>query len=178
MNKKKFDQGNRSFIKKRTKKLTLTALFSCLGFVLSTFVYFPQMAPFQHFVNVLCAVFLGPWYGMLAAFLTGSLRMLTGRTILSITGALFGAFLSGWLYRRFEKFYWAVIGEIIGTGIISALVSYPVMKYIFGLDLISPFFYIPFFIPSAIMGAILAYFVLVSLKRSGMLDRLLERLEE
>lgn len=37
-----------------TRKLVLTAMFTCLAFVLNTFVYFPAMAPFQHFVNVLC----------------------------------------------------------------------------------------------------------------------------
>ena len=38
-----------------TRKLVLTAMFTCLAFVLNTFVYFPAMAPFQHFVNVLAA---------------------------------------------------------------------------------------------------------------------------
>ena len=49
------------------KKMILTAFFGALGYVLSTFVYFPAMAPFQHFVNVLAAVFVGPWYGFAAA---------------------------------------------------------------------------------------------------------------
>ena len=39
-----------------TRKLVLTALLACLSFVLCTFVYFPAMAPFQHFVDVLAAV--------------------------------------------------------------------------------------------------------------------------
>ena len=43
-----------------TKKMVLTALFACLAYVLNTFVYFPAMAPFQHFVDVLAAVFVGP----------------------------------------------------------------------------------------------------------------------
>ena len=49
------------------KKMVFTAMLACFSFVLSTFVYFPQMAPFQHFCNVLGAVFLGPWYGLAAA---------------------------------------------------------------------------------------------------------------
>ena len=44
------------------------------------------MAPFQHFCNILGAVFLGPWYGFAAALLTGLLRMLTGRTIQAVVG--------------------------------------------------------------------------------------------
>ena len=38
-----------------TKKMALTAMLACLAFVLNTFVYFPAMAPFQHFVDVLAA---------------------------------------------------------------------------------------------------------------------------
>ena len=50
-----------------TRKMILTAMFACLAFVLNTFVYFPAMAPFQHFVDVLAAVFVGPWYAFAAA---------------------------------------------------------------------------------------------------------------
>ena len=45
----------------RTKKMVLTAMLACLAFVLNTYVYFPSMAPFQHFVDVIAAVLLGPW---------------------------------------------------------------------------------------------------------------------
>ena len=41
-----------------TKKMALTAMLACLAFVLNTFVYFPAMAPFQHFVDVLAAVLI------------------------------------------------------------------------------------------------------------------------
>ena len=39
------------------KKMVLCAIFASLAFVLNTFVYFPAMAPFQHFVDVVAAVF-------------------------------------------------------------------------------------------------------------------------
>jgi energy coupling factor transporter S component ThiW len=81
-----------------TKKMVLTAMFACLAFVLNTFVYFPAMAPFQHFINVLAAVILGPWYGCASAFICGLLRMMSGRTIQSVTGAIFGPILGGILY--------------------------------------------------------------------------------
>ena len=57
------------------KQMNNGAIVTGLGFVLSTFVYFPSMAPFQHFCNVLGAVFLGPWYNFAAALLTGSRGM-------------------------------------------------------------------------------------------------------
>ena len=77
-----------------TRKLVLTAMLACLAFVLNTFVWFPAMAPFQHFVNALSAVFVGPWYGAAAGFLTGVMRMLCGRDIGSVVGAVFGPILA------------------------------------------------------------------------------------
>lgn len=158
----------------KIRKMVLTAMFACLSFVLCTFVYFPSMAPFQHFVNVLAAVFLGPWYGLAAAFLTGVMRMMSGRTIQALVGAVFGAFLSGLFYQKTKKLWAAVVGEVIGTGIISAMVAYPLMKMWYGLDAQSPFYYIPFYTPSSMMGAFLAVLVLGVLKRSGVLRRLLD----
>ena len=73
-----------------TRKLVLTAMLACLAFVLNTFVYFPSMAPFQHFVDVVAAVLLGPWYACAAAFLCGVMRMLSGRTIQAVVGAAMG----------------------------------------------------------------------------------------
>lgn len=64
-----------------TRKLVLTAMPACLAFVLNTLVYFPAMAPFQHFVNALSAVFVGPWYGAAAggtALRWGALRQAAG----------------------------------------------------------------------------------------------------
>ena len=55
-------------------RMVLAAMFACLAFVLNTFVYFPAMAPFQHFVDVIAAVTLGPWYACAAAFICGILR--------------------------------------------------------------------------------------------------------
>ena len=57
-----------------TRKLVMTGMLACLAYVLNTFVYFPAMAPFQHFVDVLAAVLVGPWYGFAAALLCGILR--------------------------------------------------------------------------------------------------------
>lgn len=158
------------------RKLVLTAMLACLGFVLSTFVYFPSMAPFQHFVNVLAAVFVGPYYGFAAALLTGLMRMMTGRTIQAVVGAVFGAFLSGFLYRKTRHLWGALIGEVIGTGFISAMAAYPLMRLFYGLPKHSPFFYIPAYAPSSLMGGLLGCAVLLILKRSGSLGRMLDQL--
>lgn len=159
-----------------TMKLVLAAMFACLAFVLNTCVYFPAMAPFQHFVNVLAAVFLGPWYGCASAFLCGVMRMLSGRTIQAVTGAICGPVLGGLIYRKTKNIYLVFVGEVIGTGILGAMLSYPLMKWFYGLDAQSPFYYIPFYTPSAVVGAAMGVVVLLILKRSGVLNKMLAKL--
>lgn len=160
-------------VRSTTKKLVLTAMLACLAFVLNTCVYFPAMAPFQHFVDVLAAVFLGPWYGCASAFLCGVMRMMTGRTIQAVTGAVFGPILGGLLYQKTKNIYLVFVGEVIGTGLCGALASYPLMKWFYALDAQSPFYYIPFYTPSALVGAGMGVAVLLILKRNHVLDRLL-----
>ena len=160
-----------------TRKLVLTALLACLSFVLCTFVYFPAMAPFQHFVDVLAAVLLGPWYGFAAALLCGILRMLSGRTIQAVTGAIFGPILGGLLYRKTKNVWLVWVGEVIGTGFCGAMASYPLMRLFYGLDAQSPFYYIPFYTPSAMVGGAMGLAVVLILKRSGVLARMQNRLE-
>ena len=60
------------------RKMVLCAVFASMAFVLNTFVYFPSMAPFQHFVDVIASVFLGPWWACLSAFLCGAMRIMSG----------------------------------------------------------------------------------------------------
>jgi energy coupling factor transporter S component ThiW len=162
--------------KNTTKKMVLTAVFACLAFVLNTCVYFPAMAPFQHFVDVLAAVFVGPWYGCASAFLCGVMRMMSGRTIQAVTGAVFGPVLGGLIYRKTKNIYLVFVGEVIGTGFFGAMASYPLMKWFYGLDAQSPFYYIPFYTPSAVVGAAMGVAVLLILKRSGVLNRMLNEL--
>ena len=157
---------------KATRKLVFTAMFACLAFVLSTFVYFPSMAPFQHFVNLMAAVFLGPWYACLSAFLCGIMRMLSGRTIQAVVGAVFGPVLGGLLYQKTKNVYLAFLGEVVGTGFVGAMVAYPLMKQFYGLDAQSPFYYIPFYTPSAVVGAAMGVAVVLLLKHGGVLERM------
>lgn len=164
-------------MKLSTRKLVLTAMLAGLAFVLNTFVYFPSMAPFQHFVDVVAAVFLGPWYACAAAFLCGVMRMLSGRTIQAVVGAIFGPILGGLLYRKTRSIWLVMVGEIIGTGIIGALVAYPLMKKFYGLDAQQWYYYVPFYTPSAVVGAAMGVAVLLILKRSGALERMQNQLE-
>lgn len=163
--------------KNSTRLLVLTAMFACLAFVLNTFVYFPSMAPFQHFVNVLSAVILGPWYGGVSALICGIMRMMSGRTIQAVTGAIFGPIIGGLIYKKTKNIYLVFIGEVIGTGLFGAMASYPLMRLFYGLDIKSPFYYIPFYTPSAVVGAAMGVAVLLILKRSGVLNRMVNELK-
>ena len=67
--------------------------------------------------------------------------------------AIFGPVLGGLIYRKTKNVYLVFVGEVFGTGVIGACASYPLMKMFYGLDAQSPFYYIPFYTPSAIVGA-------------------------
>ena len=52
------------------------------------------------------------------------------------------------------------------------MASYPLMRMFYGLDAQSPFYYIPFYTPSAVVGAAMGVAVVLILKRSGVLARM------
>ena len=160
------------------RKMVLCAIFASLAFVLNTFVYFPAMAPFQHFVDVVAAVFLGPWWACLSAFLCGLMRMMSGRTIQAVTGAVFGPILGGLMWKKTKNIYLVCVGEIVGTGVVGALASYPLMKWFYGLDAQQWYYYVPFYTPSAVVGGAMGAAVLLILKRGGVLNRMLAQIGE
>ena len=103
--------------------------------------------------------------------------MMSGRTIQAVTGAVFGPILGGLLWRKTRNIYLVCVGEIIGTGLLGALASYPLMKWFYGLDAQNPLYYIPFYTPSAVVGGLMGVMVLVILKRAKALERFLSKME-
>ena len=96
---------------------------------------------------------------------------------LALTGAVFGAFLSGVFYQFSKgKILFAVLGEIIGTGIIGAIVSYPVMNFIWGKEGLSWLFYVPSFICGTLIGGSIAYVFLRKLADNGALALIQKKL--
>lgn len=160
--------------KNTLKKLVVLSMLVAVGVVISPILRVEGMCPMAHLINIVCAVFLGPWYALLCAFLIGIIRMtLMGIPPLALTGAVFGAFLSGMLYRMSKgKLIFAVIGEVIGTGIIGAVVSYPVMTFIWGREGLSWLFYVPPFISATLIGGSIAYVFLKQLSRTKMLVKM------
>lgn len=159
---------------KNLLKMLVLSMFIALGVVISPILRVEGMCPMAHFINIICSVFLGPWYSLLCATLIGIIRMATmGIPPIALTGAVFGAFLSGVLYRMSKgKIIFAVIGEIIGTGIIGALASYPVMTFLWGKDGLSWIFYIPSFVCGTLIGSSIAYVFLRKLADNGMLSQM------
>jgi len=155
-------------------KMVMLSMLIAIGVVISPIMRVEGMCPMAHFINIVCSVLLGPYYSLLCAFIIGIIRMaFMGIPPLALTGAVFGAFLSGVFYRLSKgKILMAVIGEIIGTGIIGAIVSYPVMTYIWGKDGLSWFFYIPSFICGTLIGGSIAYFFLRKMVDNGMLAKM------
>ena len=157
---------------KLLKMLTLSMLVA-IGVVISPILRVEGMCPMAHFINIVCSVFLGPWYSLLCATLIGIIRMITmGIPPIALTGAIFGAFLSGMFYRLSKgKLLFAVIGEVIGTGIIGAIVSYPVMSLLWGKEGLTWLFYVPSFICGTLIGGSIAYVFLRKMADNGMLKK-------
>ena len=155
-------------------KMIVHAMLIAIGVVISPILRVEGMCPMAHFINIVCSVFLGPWYSLLCATLIGIIRMATmGIPPIALTGAIFGAFLSGVFYRLSKgRIIFAVLGEIIGTGIIGAIMSYPVMTFLWGKEGLSWLFYVPSFICGTLFGGSIAYVFLRKFAANGMLAKI------
>lgn len=158
-------------------KMVMLAMLVAIGVVISPFLRvespFGNMCPMAHLINIVCSVLLGPWYSLLCATLIGILRMtLMGIPPVALTGAVFGALLSGVFYRvSGGKILFAVLGEILGTGIIGAVASYPVMTLWWGKTGLTWLFYVPSFLCGTLIGGTIAFIFLRALSRGGLLAK-------
>ena len=102
-------------------RLVFLSMMIGLGVVISPILRVEGMCPMAHLINITCSVMLGPWYSLLCATLIGIIRMtVMGIPPLALTGAVFGATLSGIFSRASGgKIIAACLGEVIGTGILS-----------------------------------------------------------
>ena len=159
-------------------RMIMMAMLVAIGVVISPLLRIEGMCPMAHLINITAAVFLGPLDAFLVALMIGVLRMsLMGIPPLALTGAVFGALLSGILYKASKGKIWAaVLGEIVGTGIIGAIVSYPVMTFLWGRDGLSWLFYVPSFICGTLIGGSIAAVFLYKLQRSGILREIQSKL--
>ena len=152
-----------------TLRMVMLAMMVAIGVVISPILRIEGMCPTAHLVNIVCSVLMGPWYSLLCATMIGVIRMMfMGIPPLALTGAVFGAFLSGVFYRLSKgKIICAVIGEIFGTGIIGSMVSYPVMAFLMGRGGLTAFYYTPIFIPATTLGGGVAYIFRKALSKAA-----------
>ncbi len=165
-------------MKTNTKKLAIAAVFCAVSVVGSMFsfpVLGSKCAPVQHMVNVLCAVLLGPWYGVLSAFVASLLRNLLGLgSLMAFPGSMLGALCCGLMYKFTKKLLPTVAAEIFGTGILGGLCAYPVAVLFMGKSASDIAFYayvVPFLI-STVVGAVLAGILVFALEKNGALGKM------
>jgi len=111
-----------------TRSVSRAIVLVAIGVALSPFTSIPigiaKINPTQHFVNVVGAVLLGPWWAAGIALIIGILRNAMGTgTLLAFPGGMIGAFLAGIVYRYTRSIYFGALGEIIGTGLLGAMAS-------------------------------------------------------
>ncbi len=157
------------------KKLALGAMLTAVavvGSMLSFPVFGSRCSPVQHMVNILCAVFLGPGYGLASAFLAALIRNILGLgSLLAFPGSMCGAIVCG-LAWKYTKNLWVTCGaEVFGTAILGGLSAYPIAVFFMGKSAGDIAFYayvVPFLVSTAV-GAMLSALLIVSIKRAGIL---------
>ena len=170
----------------KTKKLAIAAIFVALAVVGSAFIQFPvfgsQCSPTQHMVNVLCAVFLGPGYGVGVAFCASLIRNLFALgSLMAFPGSMIGALCCGLVYMALRRrgndavaLVCTLIAEMFGTGVLGGLCAYPVAIFFMNVDAAATAvtaYIIPFLI-STVVGSLIAGVLVFALKAGGALERM------
>lgn len=157
------------------KKIALTAMFAAVAVVGSLFsfpIFGSKCAPVQHLVNILCAIIVGPWWGLAAAFIASAIRNALGLgTLFAFPGSMVGAFLAGILYKFIKKLPAAYVGELFGTSVLGGMLCYPIATMIYGKEAALFTYVFPFFV-SSLGGTIIAIIVTVALKKTGALSKM------
>ncbi len=139
-----------------------------------------RVFPFQHMINALAGILLGPAYAAFIALAIGMLRIGFGTgTIFAIAGGVPGAIVVGLVYHYVIKKDEVALTEPFGTAagaLISALLVAPTigaaqLPTFLGVTAQWELFTI-FFLMSSIPGAVLGYILVKALRRGGVIDRL------
>ncbi len=157
----------------KTKKLCIASILCTVAIIGSMFsipVFGSKCSPIQHMVNILCAVALGPWYGIGVAFTASLIRNILGiGSIMAFPGSMFGELFCGIAYWKYKSITVTLIAEVLATSILGGLSAYPIATLIMGVDAGSIAYYgyiLPFFI-STLGGAILSAFIVINLEKAG-----------
>lgn len=157
------------------QKLSIAGILCALAVVRSLFsfpVLGSKCAPIQHMVNIVCAVLLGPWYGVAVAFAASLLRNVLGLgSLMAFPGSMFGALLCGLVYDKSKNIIPTLLAEVFGTAVLGGLCAYPIAIFIMGKSSADIAFYayiIPFLISTA-AGAVMSGVLLYALTGMGAL---------
>ena len=160
--------------KSYTRKAAYAVVLAAAGIALSPYTSFPigiaKINPTQHFINMLGAVLLGPFWAMVTAAVIGLIRNVMGvGTILAFPGGMIGAILAGYLFRYTRNLYIGAFGEVIGSGIIAPVVSSLFFAPVLMGKAIPLVALIPSFLASSVTGAILGIISVKALIRADIL---------
>lgn len=163
------------------KKLAVASLLCAVAVVGSTFSFMvlgSKCAPVQHMVNILCAVLLGPGYGIGVAFAASLLRnLLALGTLMAFPGSMLGALLCGLVYHFSRNIPATLVGEVFGTAVLGGLCAWPIAVFVMGQEAAVFAFVVPFLISTA-AGALISAALIYSLKRMGLLRTMQEHLAQ
>jgi energy coupling factor transporter S component ThiW len=162
-------------VRSNTRLVAQAIVLVAIGVALAPFTSFPvgiaKVNPTQHFVNVLGAVLLGPWWAVAIAAIIGIIRNAMGvGTLLAFPGGMIGAFLAGYVYRFTRNVYLGALGEIIGTGIIGAVVSALLVAPVFMGQTMAMGALIASFLASTVVGSVIGVLALRLLERAGFVE--------
>jgi energy-coupling factor transport system ATP-binding protein len=155
-----------------TRTVARAIILVAIGVAISPFTSIPigiaRINPAQHFVNVVGAVLLGPWWATGVALVIGILRNMMGTgTLLAFPGGMIGAFLAGFAYRYTRNIYLGALGEIVGTGLLGAVASVLIVAPVLMGKAMALGALIIAFSGSTILGSIIGIFALRFLERAG-----------
>jgi energy coupling factor transporter S component ThiW len=152
------------------RSIVLTAILSALSIILGYFsipVGVMKILPFQHMINGIAGIVVGPVYAAIAATITGIARNILGTgTIFAFPGGIPGAIVVGLAYKIIKRDEAALL-EPIGT-FIGALISPIIAGIALGKTMDAIAFIIPF-MASSIPGSITGYIIIKLLKKRGIL---------
>jgi len=168
-----------------TRELVLSSMLTALVVALSPiyFVWGPTKAlPWQHMVNVVAGIMLGPFWAAIVAFLAGTIRIALGTgTIFAYPGGIPGGLVVGLTYRLltgiFKRRRTALVisslTEPLGTcGVGGAITWYlmdPLMGGAFRVKFGAFLYFAAGWLVSSIIGTALGLLIVLSFERLSVL---------
>lgn len=167
------------------KRLTLSIVLIALSVALSPFYFIAgptKSFPFQHMINAISGIFLGPWYAIVIALTIGLIRNGLGTgTVFAFPGGIPGAVVVGLFYHYVKKTDYMALTEPIGTtvgALISAIILAPFigtkMPPLLGIE-VQWMLFVVYWLISSVPGCVLGFLVIKVLRRTGVAEALLPK---